>query len=197
MNFGFNSNEEIEGYLVGLIIGDGHIEPKTNRTVIASNNRDFVSTISSFLDKLDYKYSVFNDKSATVWKISINSEKLHRDLTDKYGIPAGNKTFADFKPVLSEIQLNCFVAGIFDAEGWSEKDKSKYLKVRVKMKNHAITSYIRKILEDKGFQPKGHRKTEGSFVVEVNKQPNVRKFFDTFNLLHPKWLLVKKSSFAG
>jgi hypothetical protein len=27
MNFNFNTNEEIEGYLVGLIIGDGHIEP--------------------------------------------------------------------------------------------------------------------------------------------------------------------------
>ena len=193
----FNSDEEIEGYLVGLVIGDGHIEPKTNRTVIASNNRTFVSSISSLLDKLDYKHSVFNDRSAAVWKISISSKKLHEILTDSYGIPSGNKTFSDFRPILSENQLNCFVAGIFDAEGWPEIDKGKYLKVRVKMKNHAITSYIREILEAKGFQPKGHKKTEGSFVVEVNKQPNVSKFFDTFNLLHPKWLLVKKSSFAG
>ncbi len=197
MNFNFKSNEEIEGYLVGLIIGDGHIEPKTNRTVVASNNKNFIEKICRLFDTLNYKYSIFHDKSATVWKISINSKKFHNTLTQKYGIPSGNKTFADFKPILKENQQNCFIAGIFDAEGWPEKDKGKYLKVRVKMKNETVTSYIRKILYNEGFQPKGHRKSEGSFVVEVNKQPNVRKFYETFNLLHPKWLLVRKSSSAG
>ena len=197
MNFSFNSNEEIEGYLVGLIIGDGHIEPKTNRTVIASNDMEFATKISSLLNHLEYRNSVFYDKSATVWKVAINSERLHKILTGKYGIPLGNKTFTAFEPRLVQSQLNGFIAGIFDAEGWSEKDKGKYLKARMKMKNESITSYIRKVLVEKGFQPKGHRKSEGSFVVEINKQSNVRKFFDTFNLLHSKWLLVRKSSSVG
>ena len=81
MNFNFNSNEEIEGYLVGLIIGDGHIEPNTNRTIIASNNEEFITKISNLFDMLEYKYSVFNDISATVLKISVNSAKLHKTLT--------------------------------------------------------------------------------------------------------------------
>jgi len=182
----FNSNEKMEGYLVGLIIGDGHIEP-SKRVVIASSNEIFMKKISELFSDMKYRYSIFHDKSAMVWKISINSQELHKNLTEFYKIPTGNKTFTEFEPNLAENQLDSFIAGIFDAEGWYEKDKGKYLKIRIKMKNKSIISYIRKILSDKGYQPKGHSKADGSFVVEVNKQINVRKFLKTFNLLHPKW----------
>jgi len=176
-------NNEIEGYLVGLVIGDGHIEPKTNRIVIASNNEEFIDKISDLLKQLEYSHSIFYDKSATVWKISVNSKKLHEILTTKYCIPAGNKTFTDFTPKLENNQLNFFIAGLFDAEGWFEMDKGKYLRARIKMKNKSVISYLREILNQKGYQPKFHEKEEGSFVVDLNNQSDVKKFFENTNLL--------------
>ena len=191
------NKDEIEGYLVGLIVGDGHIEPKTNRIVIASNNEIFINKISSMFNKLKHQHSIFYDKSATVWKLGINSKKLHDILTKKYNIPIGNKTFINFRPNLTEKQLTFFIAGIFDAEGWGEIDKGKYFKVRIKMKNKEIISFVREILENKGFQPKGHVKADSSYVVEVNKQTNVKRFFKTINLLHPKWTKFNISSLVG
>jgi len=189
--------DEIEGYLVGLIIGNRHIEPNTNRIVIVSNNGAFTNKISSMFNKLRYQHSIFYDKSATVWKIGINSKKLHDTLTKKYNIPIGNKTFVDFRPNLTEKQLTFFIAGMFDAEGWGEIDKEKYFKVRIKMKNKEIISFLKEILENKGFQPKGHVKADRSYVLEVNKQPNVKRFFKTINLLHPKWTKFSISSLVG
>ena len=192
-----SDKDEIEGYLVGLIVGDGHIESKTNRIVIASNNEIFTNKISSMFNKLKYQHSIFYDKSATVWKIGINSNKLYEILTKKYNIPIGNKTFVNFRPNLNKKQLTFFIAGLFDAEGWGEIDKGKYFKVRIKMKNKEIISFVREILEKQGFQPKGHTKADKSYVVEVNKQPNVKRFFKKINVLHPKWTKFSISSLVG
>ena len=188
MNFKINSNEDIEGYLVGLIIGDGHIEPN-KRIVIASNNKKYIEKVSLLIDKIGYKHSLFYDKSATVWKISINSEKLHKIFTKIYKIPTGNKTFQRFKPKLKNNQLCHFISGIFDAEGWVELDKGKYFRLRIKLKNPTIISYIKQILDSMEFETRSHKKSEGSIVVEINKQKNVKKFYNTFQLFHDKWLL--------
>ena len=181
--------EEIEGYLVGLTLGDGHIETKTNRVVITSNNKDFLNNISKMLENLGYGYSLFFDKLGTTWKLSVRSNKFHRLLTERYSIEPGNKTITKIRPSLEDSQKNYFISGIFDAEGWFEKINKKYLRVRIKMKSKTITEFIREVLDQEGFRTKGRMK-DNCFVVEINNKKDVKRFFETFNFMNPKWLRI-------
>ena len=193
MIYGFNSKDEIESYLAGVVIGDGHIEFSTNRIVISSNKKEFIEKISTLLDYLEIKYSEFLDKSAKVWKIATNSKKLGTLFKTKYNVPSGNKTHSEICPEIDNAHARYLISGLFDAEGWFEKDKGKYLRIRIKMKNRSIMNFVENLLQQWDFKPKKHIKADGSIVVEINRQSEVNSFLDFFILLHPRWLLINSS----
>ncbi|MBI5036582.1 hypothetical protein HZC09_04530 [Candidatus Micrarchaeota archaeon] len=71
---------DVESYLAGLIAGDGHIEGKTNRVVISTNNSLFKLVVCDFLNSLGLKTSiVFDSKGGNVWKISVYSEAFQKE----------------------------------------------------------------------------------------------------------------------
>lgn len=185
-----NSNEKVEGYLVGLITGDGYIEKNTNRVVIATKNRDYRDSIYDLFKKLDFKPTHFFDKKGgEIWKISLHSEKFKNLLINKYGLFSGKKTFIMKKPLVSKIQMKSFIAGLYDAEGWFEINKGKYYRIRLKMMNKNIMSFVEKRLTQMEFPVTSHKKADNSYVVDLNKQPEVKRFFKTIPLLHPKWAI--------
>ena len=120
-------------YIAGLVAGDGHIE-ENGRVVIATNDKDFLEKIDALLK---YNKSIFFDKSAKVWKISVNSNEFTKQLTD-IGIKKGNKIEAVMEIKLKENEIRQFISGLYDAEGHFEVDRRKgcYFKVRIKMKNN-------------------------------------------------------------
>lgn len=181
-------DKEKESYLAGLILGDGHIEKGNNRIVISSTEKKFLKKVGDFLDNT---FSLFFDKSAGVWKLGFYSKKLCSELNRIYSIPSGNKTNA--KNIFFGVYPDKFISGLCDAEGWFEKDKGKYWKIRIKLKSKDIIQKVREELNKLAFNPRGHCKSEGSCVVEINRQDEVKSFVKKFMLIHPKWERLREA----
>lgn len=93
------------------------------------------------------------------------------------------------EPLVSNIQVPAFIGGLYDAEGWFELDKGKYYRIRLKMKNKAIMSFVKTNLITMAFSSRSHKKADSSYVVDINKQPEVKKFIKEIPIFHPKWVI--------
>jgi intein/homing endonuclease len=183
--------EERLAYLVGLTVGDGHLERGSKRIVINSSQEKFIKTINNMLIEMRYPTSCFFDKGANEWKVATRSAKLYNLFLSKYGVIAGNKTVANMDLKIPKQVIKYFLSGLFDAEGWWDLDKGKYLRMRLKMKNQSIVDFIFKSLRELGIEARRHQNKENSFVVEINKQKEVRKFLGMMTLIHPRWLSIR------
>ena len=141
-------------------------------------------------------YVTFDKSGGNVWRISVYSNEFKIKLIKKYNLLEGNKTFQMKNLTPPKESMIEFLSGLYDAEGWFEIDKNKYYRIRFKIKNKSVADLVRKELKKLNFRPTNHKKSEGSYVVDINKQKDVIKFVKTFVLLHPKWLLMT-SSFGG
>ncbi|GEM_PF-5291800 len=170
-------------YIAGLIAGDGHIE-QNGRAVIATSDKEFLLKIDKLIQ---HKKSIFFDKSAGVWKISVNSKEFTKQLTD-IGIKKGNKTETVMKINLKDDEIRQFISGLYDAEGHFEVDRRKgcYFKIRIKMKNSSLMEILYEFLSRNDYQPTQCKK-DGCIVVDINRQRKVRKFVSEFMLFHSKW----------
>ena len=180
-------NRNVETYLAGFIAGDGHLEPKTNRTVLGSGDQQYAELLGMLLESLGYHASRFYDVGGQQWKVAVRSEKLQDVLTGNYGIPRGAKSKSLPAPSIPKEELVFFVSGVFDAEGWYEMDKGRYIRIRLKMTSEKMTSFLHDTLRNMRYDAKYHKRTDGSAVVEINRQAEVKKFLKQFMLLHPKW----------
>jgi hypothetical protein len=187
----------VESYLAGVITGDGHLEKNSNRVVLFSNNAEFARILNSLLGSLGYRASAFYDKTSKEFRIAIRSKRLHHLLSDKYNIKPGAKSVEMGEPKVDKGVLRWFLAGIFDAEGWHELDKKRYHRIRLKMKNKNIVSFIYKSLRELDISARYHQRRDGSFVVEVNRQKDLKKFLNLVAFFHPRWLLAAKSVAGG
>jgi intein/homing endonuclease len=184
-------SEEKLAYLVGLTVGDGHVEKRSRRIVINSSQEEFIQNINKMLIELHYPTSCFFDKSANEWKVATRSAKLYDLFVNKYGIIAGNKTVAKMDLKIPHHLTRYFLSGLFDAEGWKDLDKGKYLRIRLKMKNQSVVDFAFKSLQQLRIDARKHQNKENSHVLEINKQKEVKKFMDMMTLIHPRWLLVQ------
>jgi len=185
------TREDLEAYLVGLICGDGHIEPNKNRVIIFSSDKRFLKIIRD-LTLFLYKNrgSLFYDKKAREWKLALSSKLLRNDLIIRYDIPTGNKSEKMIIPKLTYIQKLKFITGLYDAEGWYELDKEKYYRIRIKMKNKNFIKFVHNTLKEQKIHSLFYNKGEGVYSIDINKQDQVKKFLRKFDLYHPKWLLL-------
>jgi len=186
--------KDIEAYLVGLICGDGHIEPNRNRIIIFSSEKRFLEIIKNFiLQMYENQGSLFYDKAAKEWKFSIYSKEFRDLLVIKYNIPTGNKTYMGL-PEITKLQKIKFMEGLYDAEGWYETDKkgnSTYYRIKIKMKNKPFMKFVYEILKEQKIYSIFYDKGEGVYSVEMNRQDQIKKFLNKFCLYHPKWLLLR------
>ena len=174
-------------YIAGYIAGDGHLVLGNNGIRLSSSKKIFAEQLREILSYLGYKSSIFWDEGGNVWRVSFYSKYLRNILTEKYGIPAGAKSKIMIAPVVAKEEIKYFLAGLFDAEGWHELDKNKYIRFRLKMANESYINFINSMLLNMHIEAKSHKRTDGSFVVEINKQREIKKFLQNIILLHPKW----------
>src|SRR3989338_329393 len=128
-------------YLAGLIAGDGHLENKTNKIVIFSSDKEFVDSLDEILKIVIAKRSVFYDRNAKEWKVSFYSRELQDLLIKDYGLLKGSKSRAVEFPENAK-DVKSYISGLFDADGWFEKDKEIYLRIRLKMKSEKLVKSV-------------------------------------------------------
>ena len=184
------SNNKIEAYLVGLTVGDGHLESRSKRIVINSNREEFIRNINKLFVGLQIPTSCFFDKAAKEWKLTTRSAMLYDLFISRFGVVAGNKTIARMDLKIPQQDLIQFLAGLYDAEGWFDLDKDKYLRIRLKINNQSVAEFVFESLKKLGFETRRH-KNKNSFAVDINKQKHTRRFVKEIPLLHPRWFKIQ------
>ena len=184
------SNNQIEAYLVGLTVGDGHLESRSKRIVINSNREEYIRKVNNLFVELQIPTSCFFDKAAKEWKLATRSAMLYGLFINKFGVIAGNKTIARMGLKIPQQDINQFLAGLYDAEGWFDIDKGKYLRIRLKINNQSVADFVFESLKELGFETRRH-KSKKSFVVDINKKADVKRFVKEIPLLHPRWFKIQ------
>lgn len=181
---------EIYSYLTGLIAGDGHIE-KGNRTVISTTDAEFKNSVKSMISELKLNpVEVFDKSGGNIWRLSVNSASFKSNLL-KIGLKEGNKVTVPMKFKIKTDLEFLLVSGLFDAEAWFEIDKTKYYRIRFKIKNESIIKFVMDFFLRNGICFTNGNKDK-CFIININKQQEIRKFLSKVILLHPKWELIKK-----
>jgi DNA-binding transcriptional regulator WhiA len=166
-------------YLAGLVAGDGHIEP--NGKIVISNKRKYFLQLVRRIFKLGG--SLFYDKSAKVWKLSLYKKSLSKIMNKKYKIPIGKKAEKLEMPNLkTKKEIIFFLGGLFDADGGIEVSHGKYFRIRLRLKSKKMIESVYHVLLKFNFRPRMHNR-EKQFVVEINRQEEVVRFLSSVPLL--------------
>ena len=185
---------------------DGHIEPDTNRSVLASSDLEFVrSVVEPVLDEQEINYSEFWDDGAGVYKISIYDHELKETLTEKYNIPPGEKAESIEPPEgLGENEEVWYIKGWFDGEGWSEEmikqhEDTEYCYPRVgfKVMSEKIRDWIAQELEERDIRVSTYDREDGSHGLWINGYEECRKFDELIGFRHPEQDRKLKELFAN
>jgi len=185
----------LEPYYAGLVASDGHIEPDTNRTIVASSNLEFVNNvIEPVVEEQELKHSMFWDDGAGVYKISINNEELWETLTDKYNIPAGAKAEAIEPPEeLTDEEELWYIRGWFDGEGWVEEMTKQYgdteydyPRVGLKIMSEDMRDWIAEHLRDEDIHVSTYDREDGSHGLWINGYLECRKFDEEIGFRYPE-----------
>ncbi len=148
-------------WLMGLLLGDGHVDVKNNKINIATHvTEDYRDQLCSTLCKL-FNYKVTEKKERY---IIINSKVLCQLFTEiGFGGNADTKTIPNWVFTLPETQCLAFLAGYFDSDGHSHKDVLAFTSIS---KN--ILESVRNLAITLGFGTSRifvHRKAGKSLVV--------------------------------
>jgi intein/homing endonuclease len=125
-------------YILGFIMADGCILPKTNTLTIAIHKKD-IEILHYINDILESTYPInyHETKTTPVAKLSINSKLIIEDLK-KLGIDR-NKTFRLNIPVdMPDKYFSHFIRGFFDGDGCISLKREKELHVDICSVNYQI-----------------------------------------------------------
>ena len=189
------TEDALEPYYAGLVASDGHIEPDTNRSVVASSDHEFITNvIEPVLEEQDIKYSEFWDEGAGVHKISVYDEDLWDTLTEKYNIPPGAKAESIEPPEgLSDEEELWVVRGWLDGEGWPEEmtkhyndTEYNYPRVGFKVMSEDIRDWVSDELEERDIRVSRYDREDGSHGLWINGYEECRKLDEEIGFRHPE-----------
>jgi hypothetical protein len=162
--------------LIGVILGDGHIEkfPRTERLLISSNsgNRGFVERYASLVGKLFKKKPyVYKQSNQNCTRISLYEKKI----STRLGIPSGSrKNIAIVVPswiTNKKSHIIRYLRGLYEAEGSYSIHKPTYTyKFVFSNTNQALLKNVRKLLKVLGFSSHSD-----SLRVQISKRNEVMK----------------------
>lgn len=178
-------------HLIGLISGDGHIEPN-GRINITTSSLEFANTVLRIAKKFSYYTGKVFDKTNRVWIVRIRSNYLQKEL-ERANIPAGKKfdiVTLDFAKKFNDEEKASLIAGWLDAEGWFEWDKGSP-RIRLKIKNEKARDQICELLKDLNLPTRKFKTKDGNFGLTMQGKDLVTKALNKIPLIHPNWENLK------
>lgn len=114
----FSPLEPDGAYILGFIIADGHLSNKGFRLSMSQKEPDILHKIAV---RLRYEGKLYKRSGRVCYTLSLQSKQAHQVLEEKYGIPAGNKSFTVRLPDVSNDLLPHVIRGMFDGDGMVAK----------------------------------------------------------------------------
>jgi DNA-binding transcriptional regulator WhiA len=163
--------------LLGVILGDGHIEkfPRTEclRLVSKASRRGFVDYYSNVIEKVFHKKpSIYLRKNTRAVDIRI----YEKQISNRLGIPTGSKRNLLYeipKWILNnEEYIIRFLRGLYEAEGSFSTHKPTYTyKFIFSNKNDSLLNIVEKLLTKLGFHPHVSK-----YKVQISRKDEVYEF---------------------
>ena len=201
MNFKFNSNPEIEAYLVGVISGDGYLHK--NFVQIDGDSREWLEIINQFFWELFAKRGkVVNKKNSNGVRLYLSSRKISKHFNKEWNIPFGNKSKTITPPtdMLQEYEkARAYLIGWFDSEchveNWRKPNTDKtYLRIQFKTKSEPIRDFLAKILDESKITTSCYRDCENSYRIQIGSRQSIDAFKNNFFFVHPNKNLIPSST---
>jgi len=166
--------------LIGMVLGDGHIEkfPRTEGLTIAcnSNNSGFIKRYSKLIkklfDKKPYVARMNQEKNCTRVRI------YQKNISKRLAISAGNRSKIKIKIpkwiLLNEEFLKRYLRGLYEAEGSFCVHKPTYTyKFLFANRNESLLQNVFRALKILGFHP--HK---SKYKIQISKKEEVFKIKD-------------------
>jgi len=202
-------------YETGLHIGDGSLcidNKSTHRLIYYGNNkteREFFNKVIIPLIERLYGFRPRLENFENSCFIRIGSKELVEFKSKILGLPIGNKEKLISLPkiFLSNKELLCnLLAGIFDTDGSICKNRRKYPRISLVLKNELVINEIRNILLElditstiwkSSYFDKRINKTEIRWYLYVNGIKNFKLFMNKIKLRNPNHLnRIKRFNFS-
>ena len=157
-----NGHTGNQGYLLGLLIGDGHFSEslKGQRACVAVWNNDNGST--TVMERAETSIREFPVGPAFKGFRKANnsrriiSTKYFTDFASEFGIVRGNKTITPAIEMASSEFYKGFLSGLFDADG-TVADKRGYVNVRLSQSNMELLESVQRMLHRLGIRSQIYR----------------------------------------
>ena len=171
-------------YLIGLVLGDGHVDEKRKEITISTCSFLFKSKIEKIAKKVAEKVWIVWDDTSKMWRIKIKSQELFKLLQVVNGT---GKKFDRFTLkhfiTLEKEKLASLVAGLFDADGWIEKN-GNYWRLRIKLKNkQAIDELFHILFQIFNLKVSRNKRKDNTYLVNILTKTHVKKAFSLFPFL--------------
>jgi len=194
---------------LGIILGDGNLNKKSNCITIVGSLEDFyyhknyVIPLIKSLFNVNPKLRKRNDRNA--YYIDFNSKHIMNYLTKVVGLIRGNKVNAEIPKIIvnNERLIPHFLRGLFDTDGCLKfskqtKNKNYYPRIQLAFRDSKFAWQVKELLEKSKFNIgvwKDNR-FNGAVFFQVSGKNNLEKWMMTVNsnnLVHKtKYLFWKK-----
>ncbi|MBU0958487.1 MAG: hypothetical protein KKB31_00940 [Nanoarchaeota archaeon] len=174
--------------LLGIILGDGHVNSKGLRIVGNSLERlHYQHTAKLIKNLFGLKSNIYiSYTNPNVIILNVYSKELV-NILEKNGLKLGNKISqgSSFPKWVFEDKDFVFAAlrGLLDTDGGIYFKQKKYHRAFIELQTHSkfIRKDIYRLLKSAGFSP-----SQSSFNVRVQNQAEVNKFFSLIGSSNPK-----------
>ena len=148
--------------IIGILNGDGHICPINYEICVVGDSKelDYLKYLKNLFErKFHLKTQTMIDKSK--FKIRVYSKELFKLLTEKYGLPSGNKIGKLKIPIKikkSKSLLIAYVRGLYDTDGTFYIRRKKDIALEISSADNHFLMEIFKTLKKLGFNVRKYKK---------------------------------------
>lgn len=180
-------------YLAGLIAADGHISGKDYTITIYVGSFERTKDIKRMLE--GYTDNMVGIRfHNNVYEVYVTDKQLATHFVNRYKIPVGRKYDKLELPKLDDVELNSFIAGLFDGDGSIYKRKhiaennviKTYYEVKLKSRSTKLLKQIIDYLEKYNICFK--LKTYESMIpyIVLSRREQVMRFFKIIPLKYKR-----------
>jgi intein/homing endonuclease len=198
--------------LLGIILGDGNLNKKSNCITIVGSLEDFhyhknyVIPLIKSVFNCNPKLRKRNDRNA--FYVDFNSKEIMNYLTQNIGLIRGNKVNAEVPSIIKNIQklIPYFLRGLFDTDGCLKfskqaKDWNYYPRVQFCFRKTKFAWQVKELLEKLNFSVGTweENRFNGLVFFQISGKDNLERWMRIINpnnMVHKtKYLVWKRYGF--
>ncbi|MBI2542678.1 MAG: hypothetical protein HYW24_00615 [Candidatus Aenigmarchaeota archaeon] len=173
-----------KAYVLGLFAGDGWFESRG--VTIGTTSESFASKIKQVMEQTFNKHIVLKPRiykdGHKMFLVSLHSKEICEEF--KQILQTSKKKSTTFKiPEMTTEQKRSFVAGLFDAEGYTYLWKRKTPRVSMEIFHETASKFVQDVLLKDGIKGFVSKCGDGGFKFDVTGEKYILALFKLYPFL--------------